>query len=189
MTECLLTDDHELRADSHRPDASPRLYDVPWLVLLLAEHDPDRALAALRGFYARGGERFLAIGAGLAARELAAVLRAAGARATPPRSTACCAATRSPRSRPATTCPPTRSTTSSRWSRRCWRSSAPRATRRGRPGPRLDEAIAHRLPWLLAFGGPQPHVRLRDIAIRHWDGYWFGRESSGATRSRTTGAP
>ena len=44
----------------------------PWLVLLLADHDPGRALAALRGFYARGGARFLAIGAGLAARELAA---------------------------------------------------------------------------------------------------------------------
>ena len=40
----------------------------------------------------------------------------------------------------------------------------------------LDGAIVERLPWLLAFGGPQPHVRLRDIAIRHWDGYWFGRE-------------
>jgi hypothetical protein len=42
--------------------------------------------------------------------------------------------------------------------------------------PALEAAIAERLPWLLAFGGPQPHVRLRDIAIRHWDGYWFGRE-------------
>ncbi|MCP2356919.1 hypothetical protein HD597_003939 [Nonomuraea thailandensis] len=30
------------------------------------------------------------------------------------------------------------------------------------------------LGWLRAFGGPQPHVRTRDIAIRHWDGYWFG---------------
>jgi hypothetical protein len=35
-------------------------------------------------------------------------------------------------------------------------------------------AIADRLPWLLAFGGPQPHARLHGIAIRHWDGYWFG---------------
>jgi hypothetical protein len=40
----------------------------------------------------------------------------------------------------------------------------------------LEAAIVERLPWLLAFGGPQPHVRMRDIAIRHWDGYWFGRE-------------
>lgn len=36
--------------------------------------------------------------------------------------------------------------------------------------------IAKRLPWLRAFGGPQPHVRLQDVAIRHWDGYWFGIE-------------
>jgi hypothetical protein len=78
VTDCLLTDTHELRSDSHRPEASPRLYDIPWLVLLLAGHDPDRALAALRGFYERGGERFLAIGAGIAARELAAALRAGG---------------------------------------------------------------------------------------------------------------
>ncbi|MFF3501099.1 hypothetical protein [Streptomyces sp. NPDC003247] len=30
------------------------------------------------------------------------------------------------------------------------------------------------LPKLLAFGGPQQHVRLNGIAIRHWDGFWFG---------------
>ena len=35
-------------------------------------------------------------------------------------------------------------------------------------------AIKERLPWLLAFAGQQPHARLRHIAIRHWDGYWFG---------------
>lgn len=37
-------------------------------------------------------------------------------------------------------------------------------------------AIEERLPWLLAFGGPQPHVRLNGIGIRHWDGYWFGSD-------------
>lgn len=40
--------------------------------------------------------------------------------------------------------------------------------------PAFLDAAAERLPWLLAFGGPQPHVRLHGIAIRHWDGYWFG---------------
>ena len=39
---------------------------------------------------------------------------------------------------------------------------------------RFVDAIAERLRWLLAFGGPQPHARLQGIAIRHWDGYWFG---------------
>lgn len=42
--------------------------------------------------------------------------------------------------------------------------------------PAFVTAISDRLPWLLAFGGPQPHVRLAAIAIRHWDGYWFGIE-------------
>ena len=40
----------------------------------------------------------------------------------------------------------------------------------------FHDAITTSLPWLLAFGGPQPHVRLRGIAIRHWDGYWFGTD-------------
>lgn len=42
------------------------------------------------------------------------------------------------------------------------------------PDERLVKALRPALLWLRAFGGPQPHVRLRDIAIRHWDGYWFG---------------
>ncbi len=34
--------------------------------------------------------------------------------------------------------------------------------------------LTRRLPWLTAFAADQPDVRLRHIAIRHWDGYWFG---------------
>jgi hypothetical protein len=41
---------------------------------------------------------------------------------------------------------------------------------------RLLTALRQAVRWLRAFGGPQPHVRLRDIGIRHWDGYWFGIE-------------
>ncbi|MFI7128120.1 hypothetical protein ACIBQ1_20645 [Nonomuraea sp. NPDC050153] len=44
----------------------------------------------------------------------------------------------------------------------------------GAPDERLLAALRPALRWLRAFGGPQPHVRLRDIGIRHWDGYWFG---------------
>lgn len=44
------------------------------------------------------------------------------------------------------------------------------------PDDRLLTALAPAVRWLHVFGGPQPHVRLRDIAIRHWDGYWFGME-------------
>ncbi|MFC9680525.1 hypothetical protein [Streptomyces sp. NPDC056948] len=42
----------------------------------------------------------------------------------------------------------------------------------GEPG--FLDAAAERLPWLLSFGGPQPHARLHGVAVRHWDGYWFG---------------
>ena len=42
------------------------------------------------------------------------------------------------------------------------------------PDPRLLAAAEQALGWLLAFAGPQRHVRLRHVAIRHWDGYWFG---------------
>jgi hypothetical protein len=41
--------------------------------------------------------------------------------------------------------------------------------------PEFIDAIRSRLPWLTAFGGPQPHARLHGIAVRHWDGYWFGQ--------------
>jgi hypothetical protein len=43
------------------------------------------------------------------------------------------------------------------------------------PDTRYAAALKERIPWLLAFAGCQPHVRLRHIPIRHWDGYWFGR--------------
>ncbi len=175
MTDRLLTDTDELRADSHRPEASPRLYDVPWLVLLLADHDPGRALAALRGFYARGGARFLAIGAGLAARELARALRAAGrdeeaAEVDGLLAGHALASIEAGSDLPAHEVNYEQSMVAPLLEILC-------TARDLAPDPRaIDDAIAQRLPWLLAFGGPQPHVRLRDIAIRHWDGYWFGRE-------------
>lgn len=36
-------------------------------------------------------------------------------------------------------------------------------------------AISRSWQWLRAFGGPQPHPRLYQIGVRHWDGFWFGR--------------
>lgn len=32
------------------------------------------------------------------------------------------------------------------------------------------------LPLLESFSGKQPSFHLYDIAIRHWDGYWFGKD-------------
>ena len=178
VTECLLTETQALRADSHRPEASTRLYDVPWLVLLLAEHDPGRALAALRGFYARGGERFLAIGAGLAARELAESLRKGGREDGAAEVESLLrghagASIAAGGDLPAHEVNYEQSMVAPLLEILC---AARVSTADPAEQAELDDAIAHRLPWLLAFGGPQPHVRLRDVAIRHWDGYWFGRE-------------
>lgn len=39
-----------------------------------------------------------------------------------------------------------------------------------------DDDATRRLPWLTAFAADQPDARLRHIPIRHWDGYWFGRQ-------------
>ncbi len=37
------------------------------------------------------------------------------------------------------------------------------------------DAAKKMMPPLEAFSGAQPHYRLNDIAVRHWDGYWFGK--------------
>lgn len=39
----------------------------------------------------------------------------------------------------------------------------------------LEAAYSH-FDRLEAFGGRQPDYHLQDIAIRHWDGYWFGKD-------------
>lgn len=44
------------------------------------------------------------------------------------------------------------------------------------PHDRLLAALRPAVRWLRAFGGPQPHARLHQVPIRHWDGYWFGLE-------------
>ena len=48
--------------------------------------------------------------------------------------------------------------------------------------PRYLEQVQPLLAALEAFGGRQPDHHLHEIAIRHWDGYWFGgREMWGDT--------
>ena len=37
------------------------------------------------------------------------------------------------------------------------------------------ESVNQLMPILEAFNGRQPSFHLNDIAIRHWDGYWFGK--------------
>ena len=179
VVDFIVTGDDGLRADSHRPAASDRLYDLPWVVLLLAAHDTRPRAAPvsrlLRPAVARTSSR-----SGSASRRScsSALLRAVGRDGDAGTCRASSARTPRAASRHARSCPRTRSTTSSRW----WAPLlevlcvAARLTDDPAEARTLDGAIAERLPWLLAFGGPQPHVRMRDIAIRHWDGYWFGRE-------------
>ncbi|PKS05432.1 hypothetical protein jhhlp_008808 [Lomentospora prolificans] len=38
------------------------------------------------------------------------------------------------------------------------------------------EAARVQMKTLLRFAGKQPDYRVHDIAIRHWDGYWFGKD-------------
>lgn len=48
------------------------------------------------------------------------------------------------------------------------------AAKQIQPTAAIETALQERLAWLKAFAGQQPHVRLRHVPIRHWDGYWFG---------------
>ena len=41
--------------------------------------------------------------------------------------------------------------------------------------PEYLEHLAIQVPVMEAFNGFQPSVHLNDIAIRHWDGFWFGK--------------
>jgi hypothetical protein len=178
IVDCIVTGDDGLRADSHDPVASERLYDLPWAVLLLAAHDTDRALRLFRAYYARGGADFLAIGIGLAGQLLVCELLAAGREADAGEVIRLVRshAARSVASRaelPAHEVNYEQSMVAPLLEVLC---VAARLTDDPAEARTLEGAIVERLPWLLAFGGPQPHVRMRDIAIRHWDGYWFGRE-------------
>lgn len=41
----------------------------------------------------------------------------------------------------------------------------------------LDSAVTL-MPALESFSGSQPHYRMNEIAIRHWDGFWFGKRQT-----------
>jgi hypothetical protein len=42
--------------------------------------------------------------------------------------------------------------------------------------PKWLDGAELQMKTLLRFQGKQPDYRLHDIAIRHWDGYWFGKD-------------
>ncbi len=54
------------------------------------------------------------------------------------------------------------------------RLTADAPSRRGQKPAAWQAAWDRIFPWLDAFAAWQPHARLHQVPIRHWDGYWFG---------------
>ncbi|MCL4722281.1 MAG: hypothetical protein KJ041_10095, partial [Gammaproteobacteria bacterium] len=176
----LLDDTAAPRRGSQDRVPSMRLYDSPWLAqfyvdrfgLLGDHHHLDLAARILERAFALGGDRFLAIGFSEACLDVITALSADGAsgraealseRLVESARHFLAAGSRLPEHEvnyEQSIVAPLISLFI----------DAHRITR----DPAFVTAISARLPWLLAFGGPQPHTRLADIAIRHWDGYWFG---------------
>lgn len=199
LRDCIVSAAGQVKDDSLSTGPAHRPYNLPWLVLFfLARHaaagepaagrpvdvdDLDLALRLHESYYARGGRDFLAIGAGLSTLQLAEALTAAGrdedARACRTRLLDHAQAiTAFGEQLPAhevvyeqSMVAPLVEILCVAW-RFCVGDESAAAARR----VELEDAIGVRLRWLLAFGGPQPHPRLYDIGIRHWDGFWFGRE-------------
>ncbi len=171
VVEHLVADDGTVLDDSRHPDV--RLYNFPWFAhFLLGQGDLDRAVRILDRYYELDGVHFLAFDLGPLLDELAERLTAAG-----------------------------RAADAARMREHLLR-HARRFVEYGDDLPphevnyeqsmvapllellltahRIDPAavdaaeLTRRLPWLTAFAADQPDVRLRHIAIRHWDGYWFG---------------
>jgi len=151
----------------------PRLYDFPWFArFLLDEGDLTLAASIMQRFYALGGGKFLAFELGGVIRDLAEALRAAG--------------------RDGDADDLTGHLLDQARTFLAYGEDLPAhevnyeqsmvaplldlllAARRVTPGIVQDEELRRRLRWLTAFAADQPDVRLRDIPIRHWDGYWFG---------------
>ncbi|GAB3419015.1 hypothetical protein [Flindersiella endophytica] len=178
--------EHIVRPDGRVRDSSTssrteRLYNNPWFAQLFAElftgfGDPEdltRAVAILDAYYEDGGEGFLAIGVAEAVHRVAGLCSEHGRTADADRLRGrlvshglAFAALGS--ELPAHEVAYEQSMVAPLLSilEGAWRIS---------PEPALHDSLRTTLPWLLAFAGRQPHVRLRNVSIRHWDGYWFGK--------------
>ncbi|MDT7840253.1 glycoside hydrolase family protein [Streptomyces justiciae] len=178
----LLDDTDAPRRGSQDHDSGPRLYDMPWLARFFHDRyqahgradDLDRAARILERSYAMGGALHLSIGLSPAVLDVCDRLEAAGQadRAQALRGQLIDSArefVRLGRKLPAHEVNYEQSIVAPLLD---LLSDAHALT----GDPVLLDAVAERLPWLLAFGGPQPHARLHGIAIRHWDGFWFGAD-------------
>ncbi len=171
--------DHVVQPDGTVLDGTPghrvpRLYNFPWFArFLLDEGDLDLALAVMTRFYALDGKKFLAFELGSVVRDLAAALRNAG---------------RDPEADALTDLLLDQAATYLRYGDELpphevnyeQSIAAPLldlllAAHALRPAAVPAPELRRRLGWLRAFAADQPDVRMREIPIRHWDGYWFGR--------------
>ncbi|HEY6738955.1 MAG TPA: hypothetical protein VI076_08905, partial [Actinopolymorphaceae bacterium] len=178
--ERLVTPDHHIR-NSSTADGHPRLYNNPWFAYLFAElyaaygeeSDLCTAVAILDRYYADGGHRFLAILVAEAVHRVAALCDRAGwgkdaARLRDELVRHGRTLVELGTDLPAHEVMYEQSMTAPLLSilMGAWRLE---------PSEELETTMRTVLPWLTAFAGRQPHVRLRNVPIRHWDGYWFGR--------------
>ncbi|MEV0792539.1 hypothetical protein [Kribbella sp. NPDC050459] len=171
----------DVRWGSDTTVAKPRLYNYPWLAHFFADqfqlyrHTDDLQLAAslLERSYELDARRHLSIGQPEAVLHIAAVLDAEG-------DTARADALRAALLDSAEHFAAVGQVLPSHEVNYEQSLVAPLVslfalTVRNWPSPAFESALERSLRWMRAFAGPQPHVRLRGIAIRHWDGYWFGR--------------
>lgn len=172
--------DHRIRDGSTNPN-SARLYNHPWFAQLFADlyatytdpADLECAVGIIDSYYRNGGAKFLAIGIAEAAGRTAALCDEVGRTEDASRvrahllehaSTVAALGSDLPAHEVAyeqSMTAPLLSILEGAW--------------RIQPDPVTADAMRTVLPWLLAFAGRQPHVRLRNVPIRHWDGFWFGR--------------
>ncbi|MBS2553179.1 hypothetical protein KGQ19_40635 [Catenulispora sp. NL8] len=178
----LITDDGDVLWGSDTTVDRIRLYNFPWLAHFFADQyvlrqrpeDLETAAALLERSYERGAAKHLSIGQPEAVLHVAELLHTAG---SPARAEALLARLRAGaeyftdigEALPGHEVNYEQSMVAPLVSllaiaARHW------------PSPELDAALERSVRWMRAFSGPQPHVRLRGIGIRHWDGYWFGRD-------------
>lgn len=171
LREHLVDSAGTVRSGSRADRQHTRLYNFPWVAaFMLAQHelygdDADLALArrVVERYYELGGHRFLAIGIG----DCLVGLHRHGVPVTELAARHADHFLASGRDLPA-------HEVSYEQSMVAPLLSILIAAYRVTGEERFASGVGERLPWMLAFAGVQPHPRLRHIAIRHWDGYWFG---------------
>ena len=177
----LLDEDGTVHRDSAEVEHRPRLYNFPWMAHFFAdqyrlyrdERDLDTAARVLERSYQRGAAGHLSIGQPEAVLLVSDLLDQGGDSGRADRLRSWLSASALSFARAGDVLPSHE--VNYEQSMVAPLVSLLALVHQRWPDPRLAEALVPAVRWLLAFGGPQPHVRLKDIGIRHWDGFWFGR--------------